>query len=135
MINDGDKDPQMLALSFHEGEYLGPMPKLKHLLDISGCATRPDGPALAPMEEASYVLEYWCENYSSPVGVGGNITVFIGHETDDGHVESLARLDSVVADGKAWTTVVRSDYPSEDMGPACVDEDDDVATVAWKVLR
>ena len=134
MIDDCDKDPQMLVLSFHEGEYLGPTPKLKHLLDISGSATRPDGPALAPLEEASYVLEYWCEKYSSPVAVGGNITVFIGRETDDGHVESLARLDIVVADGKAWTTVVRSDYPSEDMGPTCVDEDDGVAAVTWKVL-
>src|SRR5258706_1793050 len=135
MTDDDDKEPQMLVLSFHEGEYLGPTPELRHLLDIAGSATRPNRPAMAPLEEAYCVLEYWCEKYSSPVAVGGNITVFIGREADGGHVEPLARLDIVVADGNAWTTVVQSDYPSEDMSPTCVDEDDGVAAVAWKVLR
>jgi hypothetical protein len=134
MTEDDVKDPQMLVLALHEEEYLGTTSKLRHLLDIAGSATRPDGPALAPLEEASHVLEYWCEKYSSPVAAGGNITVFIGRETDEGQVEPLARLDIVVADGKAWTTIVRSDYPAENMGPTCVDADEGVAAVAWKVL-
>ena len=134
MTDDDDRDPPLLVLAFHQGEYFGCRPTLIHLLDIAGSATQADGPSLTPLEEASRVLEYWCEKYSSPVADSGNITVFIGRETDDGHVEPLARLDIVVADGKAWTTVVRSDYPSEDMGPTCVDENDGVTAVTWKVL-
>jgi hypothetical protein len=135
MNKDDDEDTPMLVLEFHDGEYLGLESKTKLLLEISGGAERVDGPSFNALEEASSVLEYWCEKYTSPVATSRNITVFIGRENgDDHHIEPVARLDIVVVAGTARTTLVQSNHPPQDIGPTSVDMDDGVATVVERIL-
>ncbi|MBC8748580.1 MULTISPECIES: hypothetical protein [Paraburkholderia] len=133
-MTDGDEGPAVLVLSFHEGEYLGDAATVRYLFDIAGGVARYDTPPLDTLEEARLLLEMYCKRYSSPRATGSNITVFVGREKIDEGVEPLARLDIVLLDGKAWASIMRSNYPCEDVGPVRVDKDDDVGTIACKLL-
>jgi hypothetical protein len=135
MNKDDDEDTPMLVLEFHEGEYLVPESKTKLLLEIAGSAVRPEGPSFDTLEEAAAVLEYWCEKYASPVATSGNLIVFIGRETgNNNNIEPVARLDIIIEAGTARATVKRNNFPSEDIRPTQIDEDDGVAALVSKVL-
>lgn len=80
------------------------------------------------------MLELCSKRYSTPVLTGPALTVFIGRKVR-GVTMSLARLDIVVRHGRAYTSIVRSDAPRVDLEPVLVDSDDDVVSIAIKVLE
>jgi hypothetical protein len=80
-------------------------------------------------------LEYWCEKYASPVATSGNLIVFIGRETgNNNNIEPVARLDIIIEAGTARATVKRNNFPSEDIRPTQIDEDDGIAALVSRVL-
>ncbi|MFL9906883.1 hypothetical protein [Paraburkholderia sp. RL17-337-BIB-A] len=123
----------MLALTFYAGEYTGDKNSLTHLCDIEGSSTPGGRPPFTTLEEARHVLETCTERYSTPTSTEPTLTVFIGRKKR-GKTTPLARLDVLLQDGLARASIVRDHAQSVAVGPVAVDRDDDVATIACKVL-
>jgi hypothetical protein len=118
---------------FYAGEYRGDMSAMTYLCDIEGSAV-PDGrPPFTTLEEARRVLEMCTKLYSTPTLPALALTVFIGRKKR-GKTTPLARLDILLHDGYANTTIDAIDAPRVAMEPVAVDTDDDVATIVRKIL-
>jgi hypothetical protein len=122
-----------LTMVFYAGEYHGDIDALTHLCDLTGSAV-PDGrPPFTTLEEARRVLETCTKLYSTPTLPALALTVFIGRKKR-GKTTPLAQLDVLLQDGLARASVFSKDAPRVAMEPVAVDSEDDVATIALKVL-
>jgi len=122
-----------LTMVFYAGEYHGDIDALTHLCDLTGSAV-PDGrPPFTTLEEARRVLETCTKLYSTPTLPALALTVFIGRKKRS-KTTPLARLDVLLHDGYAKTTIDAIDAPRVAMTSVAVDTDDDVATIVLKVL-
>ncbi|MEM5366430.1 hypothetical protein V4C53_10335 [Paraburkholderia azotifigens] len=89
-------------------------------------------PPFDPLEEALKVLEVCSEKYSTP-HPGDVFTVFIGRK-DGVTVEPLARIDVYARDGVASSSVLLNTAPRFDTEQVCYAPEDDVVTIALKII-
>lgn len=118
---------------FCAGEYCGDMSALTHICGIDSGVTRDDGRPMTTLEEACITLEMCTKRYSTPAPEGPALTVFLGRKVH-GRTTSLARLDILLREGLAHTSIVAHDAPRTDTEPVVVQDDDDVATIVREIL-
>ncbi|NPT58115.1 hypothetical protein [Paraburkholderia elongata] len=122
----------MLAITFYDGEYDN-ISFFTRICELEGSAVPFDRPPFSLLEEAARVLEMCTDKYSTPLPAGEHVPVFVGRKTGT-EDKPLARLDIRITGGQARASIESKDAPRVDTEPVAVDSDDDVATIARKVL-
>jgi hypothetical protein len=124
----------MLTIAFYDGEYDGDMAPLVHICDIEGSAVTYGRPPFSVLEETMRVLEMCADKYSAPRPLSDYFTVFVGRKIG-AEIPQLARLDIVAQNGNVRASIMSADSPRIDTESVPYTVDDDVVTIACKVLE
>jgi hypothetical protein len=124
----------MLTIVFYDGEYDGDMAPLVHICEIEGRVVPHGGARFPLLEEVSMLLEMSADKYSVPQPLSDCFTVFVGHRIGS-EIQSVARLDILAHNGSAGASIVSVDSPRVDTESVPYTVDDDVVTIACKVLE
>src|SRR5260370_16723248 len=123
----------MLAIAFYAGEYTGDASALTYMCDIEGSVTPGGRPPFTALEETQRVLQMCTERYATPALEGSALTVFIGRKKR-GRITPLARLDILLQDGYAQTSIHPINAPRAYAEPLPADTADTAPTIARTTL-
>jgi hypothetical protein len=124
----------LLAIAFYDGEYSGDLTALVHLCDLDGSVVPEGRPPFSLLEEALQLLEMSADKYSAPRPLSDYFTVFVGRKIG-AEIRQLTRLDVVAQNGNVRASIMSADSPRIDTESVPYTVDDDVVTIACKVLE
>jgi hypothetical protein len=130
-----ENDERWLEIVAYDGEYVGDVSSLTKICSLSGGAMDCDPGPRSLFEEALTLLEVCAKKWATPRPLGDCFTIFIGRKTgENSEVESLVRLEVNAHEGDA-TAVFVSGSRAWNAAPVQYHPEDDVVTIASKVLR
>jgi hypothetical protein len=128
-------DETLLTITFFDGEYMGDDALLTYICEVEGSVVPDSRPPFTLLQETMKVLEICADRYSAVRPSGDCFTVIIGRKAAGTEGDPLVRLDGYACNGYASASVLSSHAPCSDMEPVRYLPDDDVVTIAYKILK